>query len=477
MCFKLGSVNMSRCEDKRFKLLGLYLPSGTVFTLVGTNLDTQFTVRSGRDKPRADDIGTVVKPSDLKEALINNVADSRDAVAFVETPNGVRFTLTPELVSSGPLGSKGHESLRDVLNYLSSPEGSTPSVASMKVASNLAASQLYESHSKSVSDNKRLEVLDKFLPSGFVQASKDTSSILASLDESSRKSRLSNARATASKESWLSALREDPKAVLSCPESLSKLPPSAWMAAYCSHTERPLVNLTPHDINIINTDGLTERTYPSDGIARASQSDERVGTLNGVPVVRTVFGDPTGFPPTVFDPQSSEVFIVSKITADAAVASGINPAKLLLITETVVNEEKQIEGARKFATAPPSSTALSSQSSTQLPETAELVNLTSRPVIIVDPDTKEEILNIPSSSIQALASQRNNPAGHIHGQPVVQVVYGDLENAPEPKDGVFYIVSAVAASAAPHRRDFLLTSRPVRDDQGRIIASSALALP
>jgi hypothetical protein len=468
---------MSRCEDKRFKLLGLYLPSGTVFTLIGTNLDTQLTVRSGRDKPHTGDVGAVIKPSNLKDALINHVVDSSDAVAFVETPNGVRFTLTPEIISSGPLGSKSHESLRDVLNYLSSPEGLTTSVASMKVASNLAASQLYESHSKSVSGNKRLEVLDKFLPSGLIQASKETPSMLASLDESSRKSRLSNARATASKESWLSALREDPKAVLSCPESLSKLPPSVWMASYCSHTERPLVNLTPHDINIINTEGLTERTYSSDGIARASQSDEHVGIINGIPVVRTVFGDPTGFPPSVFDPQSSDVFIVSKITADAAVASGINPDKLLLITETVVNEEKQIEGARKFATAPPSSTVLSSQSPTQLPETAEIVNLTSRPVIIVDPNTKEEILNIPSSSIQALASQRNDPAGYMHGQPVVRVVYGNLENAPEPKDGVFYVVSAIAAAAAPHRRDFLLTSRPVRDDQGRIIASSALAIP
>jgi hypothetical protein len=44
-----------------------------------------------------------------------------------------------------------------------------------------------------------------------------------------------------------------------------------------------------------------------------------------------------------------------------------------------------------------------------------------------------------------------------------------------PAEGVFYIVSRTVAEAFPHRRDLLIPSRTIRDQQGRVIGCRAFA--
>ena len=53
--------------------------------------------------------------------------------------------------------------------------------------------------------------------------------------------------------------------------------------------------------------------------------------------------------------------------------------------------------------------------------------------------------------------------------PVFMNEYGEVENLPPPKEGVFYVVSALTAQAAKERKDLLVPGDPVRDPAGRII--------
>ena len=81
------------------------------------------------------------------------------------------------------------------------------------------------------------------------------------------------------------------------------------------------VNLTPHSI-VVRPDGGTETTIPASGnVARCQVVSEKVATLNGIPVVRQVFGTPQGIPEA--DPHGNTRFIVSTLVAQAANRSDV----------------------------------------------------------------------------------------------------------------------------------------------------------
>lgn len=107
-----------------------------------------------------------------------------------------------------------------------------------------------------------------------------------------------------------------------------------------------IVNLTPHDVNIVMADGNV-RKFPAEGvIARAEQFSDVVGQLNGIELVRTRFGQPIDLP----DYADGVYYIVSVITANAAKAAGRTTADLLLTSDPVRDETtKQIIGCKRFA--------------------------------------------------------------------------------------------------------------------------------
>lgn len=107
-----------------------------------------------------------------------------------------------------------------------------------------------------------------------------------------------------------------------------------------------VVNLTPHDVNIVNDNGEVIRTYPATGtVARVASSASKVREIDGVDVVSTEFGDVDGLPP-----QSSDtVYIVSMLVAQALsdrtdlIAPDTGP-------QSVVRDDKgQIIGVKRFA--------------------------------------------------------------------------------------------------------------------------------
>jgi hypothetical protein len=57
----------------------------------------------------------------------------------------------------------------------------------------------------------------------------------------------------------------------------------------------------------------------------------------------------------------------------------------------------------------------------------------------------------------------------------VKVLYGDIQDLPEPEDNVILIVSKMCCDARPNRPDLWYPTRLVRDEGGRIVGCDALA--
>lgn len=106
-----------------------------------------------------------------------------------------------------------------------------------------------------------------------------------------------------------------------------------------------IVNLTPHRINIVNEEGNVIKVFESEGVARAAQKDVEIGTLEGIPIVKTTFGEPVDLP----EYSQGTYYIVSALTAKAASLSGRNTRDLLLTGKTVRDSDGQIIGCQALA--------------------------------------------------------------------------------------------------------------------------------
>jgi len=72
-------------------------------------------------------------------------------------------------------------------------------------------------------------------------------------------------------------------------------------------------NYTPHPINIVDAENNSVLSLPSEGIVRLKASTEPAGTIAGIPVTRTVFGQPEGLP----EYSDGTFYIVSQIVKSA----------------------------------------------------------------------------------------------------------------------------------------------------------------
>lgn len=106
-----------------------------------------------------------------------------------------------------------------------------------------------------------------------------------------------------------------------------------------------IVNLTPHEVKIVDGGNNVVAVFPSDGVARASQHDVLVDEINSIPVVKTEFGEVLGLP----EPTEGTVFIVSRITVEAVRAQGLSTDDLLVTSGAVRDSQGRIIGCRAFA--------------------------------------------------------------------------------------------------------------------------------
>ena len=101
---------------------------------------------------------------------------------------------------------------------------------------------------------------------------------------------------------------------------------------------KKIVNLTPHEINIIGDINIT--ILPSGIVTRVSETIEIIDNINGIPIIHKVFGTIENLP----DLEKDTIFIVSLLVAQIVKRSDI-----LTIGETVRNDKGQVIGAKSLA--------------------------------------------------------------------------------------------------------------------------------
>ena len=118
-----------------------------------------------------------------------------------------------------------------------------------------------------------------------------------------------------------------------------------------------IVNLTPHNVCIydakaveeaggfVTPDLLPECIFLSEGCARAAMTTEPAGEVDGIPLVKNTYGEPQDLP----DYEPGVAYIVSALTAQAAVRSGRDTRDLYIPAQLVRNEAGAVVGCCAFA--------------------------------------------------------------------------------------------------------------------------------
>ena len=99
-----------------------------------------------------------------------------------------------------------------------------------------------------------------------------------------------------------------------------------------------IVNLTPHPINLFDSDG-NQVVIQSSGLARCAVTTTAVGKVNGIKVNESHFGEIQGLP----EPKTDTVYVVS-----AMVLSALHGTRedVLGLSEYVRDEQGRTVGAK-----------------------------------------------------------------------------------------------------------------------------------
>ena len=108
----------------------------------------------------------------------------------------------------------------------------------------------------------------------------------------------------------------------------------------------------------------------------------------------------------------------------------------------------------------------------------KLINLTPHDIHIMSDglDNQKQERLIPASGQCARCEMKKEWCGEIDGIPLYQTAYGKVQGLPEPKEGIYYMVSTIVAEACKgQRNDLLVPFDFVRDESGNIIGCKALS--
>ena len=99
-------------------------------------------------------------------------------------------------------------------------------------------------------------------------------------------------------------------------------------------------NLTPHPITIVNNEDKIVRIIESSGLVRLTAKTVSQGKIDGIPLSKTVFGNPEGLPEFVED----TFIIVSQLVKTALP----HTADLLVPAEVVRDKKGVILGCKSL---------------------------------------------------------------------------------------------------------------------------------
>ena len=102
-----------------------------------------------------------------------------------------------------------------------------------------------------------------------------------------------------------------------------------------------IVNMTPHTVNMVSEDGTKIADFVSEGEIRLTQESKQIGTINGVPLTQTFFGDVQGLP----EEKEGTFYIVSRLVLTACP----NRKDLLVPNDIVRDSQGRVIGCKSFA--------------------------------------------------------------------------------------------------------------------------------
>jgi hypothetical protein len=106
------------------------------------------------------------------------------------------------------------------------------------------------------------------------------------------------------------------------------------------------------------------------------------------------------------------------------------------------------------------------------------INLTPHAIVVIN-SSNEEVNFAPSGQIARVSSDsvESSPIGEFS---VTKNIYGEVENLPDPQEGVYLIVSGMVLSHCKHRGDVFAPrtdGSAIRNDKGHIIAARGFVEP
>jgi len=101
------------------------------------------------------------------------------------------------------------------------------------------------------------------------------------------------------------------------------------------------------------------------------------------------------------------------------------------------------------------------------------VNLTPHEIKIYD-ENDQLVATVPPSGTVARVSVTYKKVGRFEMAPLYKAKYGSVEDLPDPKPGIMYIVSGMVKAAIPDREDVTAPGELIRDPNGKPIGCRGL---
>lgn len=102
------------------------------------------------------------------------------------------------------------------------------------------------------------------------------------------------------------------------------------------------------------------------------------------------------------------------------------------------------------------------------------INCTPHPITLLGSDN-EVVMTLPKGEVVPRLSQSTKEVDVVEGVSITETSFGEIQDLPEPKEGVLLIVSRLVLTACPSRKDLVVPNELVRDSDGNIKGCKSLA--
>lgn len=105
----------------------------------------------------------------------------------------------------------------------------------------------------------------------------------------------------------------------------------------------------------------------------------------------------------------------------------------------------------------------------------KLINLTPHKVRVYN-HNEEFLFELPACSDPLRLSTREKTVGKIKGAPLKAKIFDIPTNLPPKQKDTYYVVSGLCIKAVKKRKDFIIPSDPVRNEDGEVIGCKSFCL-